>query len=91
MIAVSDDDIAGVALDLDVIVRELAELDVVDAYVLVLGGDAQAQARDQVHEEQDDARQDERIREAGNGVGELVRELDVVVVDPATGDRAEAV
>lgn len=91
MIAVSGDDIAGVALDLDVIVRELAELDVVDADVLVLGRHAQAQARDQVHEEQDDACQDERVGEAGNGVGELVRELDVVVVDPATGEYAEAV
>lgn len=91
MIAVSGDDVAGVALDLDVIVRELAKLDVVDTYVLILGGDAQAQARDQVHEEQNDASQDERIREAGNGVGELIRELDVVVVDPATRDVVEAV
>lgn len=79
------------ALELDVVVGELAELDVVDADLLVLGRDAQAQARDQVHEEQDDAGQHERVREAGDRVGDLERELDVVVVDPAAGDDAEPI
>jgi hypothetical protein len=84
-------DVTRMALELDVIVGKLAQLDVVDAGILLVGRHTQAQAGDQVHQEQDDARQDERIGEAGNGVGELVGELDVVVVDPATGDDGETI
>lgn len=84
-------DVAGVALELDVVVGELAELAVVEANVLLLGGDAQAEAGHQVHQEQDQARHDERVGEAGDRVGELVAELDPVVVDPAAGDDGEAV
>lgn len=79
------------SLELDVVVGELAELGVIGADVLLLGLDAQAQAGNQVHQEEDDACQDERVRETGDGVGDLVPELYVVVVDPATGDHAEAV
>jgi hypothetical protein len=80
-----------VAGDLDVVIGELAELAVVETNLLPLGGDAQRQAGHEVHEEQDDAGHDERVREAGDAVGKLVAELDVVVVDPAAGDLAEAV
>lgn len=34
---------------------------------------------------------DEGVREAGGGVGDVPRELDVVVVEPAAGDDGEAV
>ena len=91
VLAVRGDNVAGVPLQLDVVVGKLAELDVVDADVLLLGLDAQAQAGDQVHQEQDDAGQDERVREARDRVGELVCELDVVVVDPTAVDLGEAV
>ncbi len=86
-----EENVAGMSLELDVVVGELAELGVIGADVLLLGLDAQAQAGNQVHQEEDDACQDERVRETGDGVGDLVPELYVVVVDPATGDHAEAV
>lgn len=77
--------------ELDVVVGELAELAVVQAHLLLLGGDAQAEAGDEVHEEEDDAGEDEGVGETGDAVGELVGELDVVVVEPTTGDDGETV
>lgn len=68
---------------LDVVVGELAELAVVDADVLILGVDAQGHARDEVHEEEDDAGEGEGVAEDGADAGELVAELDPVAVDPA--------
>ena len=76
---------------LDVVVREFAQLMVVDAEDLCFFGGAQAEARDQVHDEENDAGAEERIGEAGDGVGQLVAELDVVPVEPATGDNGHAV
>lgn len=84
-------DIAGVASKLNVIVGELAELSIIKTKLLLLGRDTERKTRDQVHEEQDDAGDDERVREAGNAVGKLVAELDVVLVDPAAGDLGGAV
>ena len=48
--------------------------------------DTERQARNEVEQEQDNAGHDEGVGEAGDGVGELVGELDVVVVDPAAVD-----
>lgn len=48
--------------------------------------DTEREAGNEVEEEEDDAGHDEGVREAGDAVGELVGELDVVVVDPAAGD-----
>lgn len=79
------------AAELDVVVGELAHLAVVQAQLLLLGRHAQAQAGDEVQEEQDDAGHDEGVGEAGDAVGELVAELDPVVVEPAAGDLGEAV
>lgn len=79
------------AAELDIVVRKLAHLGVVQAHFLLLGRHAQAQAGDQVQQEQDDARHNERVREAGHAVSELVAELDPVVVEPAAGDLGEAV
>lgn len=66
------EDVGGVAVDLDVVVGELAELDVVDTGFFVVGGDAEGEAGDEVEEEEDDAGQDEGVGEAGDGVGDLV-------------------
>lgn len=71
------------APQLDIVVGELAELAVVDADVLVVGGDAERQSGDEVHEEEDDASQDKGPAEGGADACELVAELDPVVLDPA--------
>jgi len=80
-----------VALQLHVVVRELADLGVVETQDLVLFGGAQLQAGDAVHDEEDEAGADEGVDEGGEGEGELVGELDVVVVEPAAGDDGVAV
>jgi len=81
-------DLAG---DLDVVVRELAQLRIIQTKLLLLGRDTEAQAGDEVHEEEDEGGQAERPEETGGGAGQLVAELDPVVLDPATGDLAAAV
>lgn len=85
------DVLRGSAGKLNVVVGKLAELGVIKTKLLLLGSDTQAEARDEVHEEQDDAGHAERVGETGNTVGQLVAELDPVVVKPATGDLAEAI
>ena len=72
-----------VARQLDVVVRKLAELAVVQTELLLLGCHAQGQAGDEVHEEEQEAGEDEGPEEDGAGAGELVAELDPVVLDPA--------
>ena len=74
-------------VDPDVVVRELAHLRVVDAEDLRLLARAQAHAGDEVQDPQDDGRHNKRVRHARDRVGDLVPELDVVVVEPATIDR----
>ena len=76
---------------LDIVVRKLAQLMVVDAEYLCLFGGTQAEARDQVHDEENDAGAEEGVGEAGDGIRELIAELDVVPVEPATGDNGHAV
>ena len=70
---------------------EFANLGIVDAVDLGLLGRAQAQTGDQVHDEQDEARPEERIAEARHGIRELVAELHPVAVEPAARDDREAV
>lgn len=79
------------AAQLDIIVSELAKLGIVEPNFLLLGRGAQAQARDQVHHEQNDAGDTERPGEPSDAVGELVGQLDVVVVEPAAIDLGESV
>lgn len=76
---------------LNIVVGELAELAVVDTNVLVVDGDAQGEAGDEVHEEENDAGEGERVAEDGADAGELVAELDPVAVDPADGAERGAV
>lgn len=59
---------------------------VIDTEDLFLFGDTQVKTRDQVDDEEDDAATEERVGHAGDGVGQLVAKLDVVVVDPASVD-----
>lgn len=84
--ATAANEVGDVAGDLDVVVGELAELGVIETEVLVIDVDTEAETGDEVHEEEDQAGQDERPDETGDGTSKLVAELDVVVLDPATID-----
>lgn len=46
--------------------------------------DAQVQTGDQIDDEENDAASEERVGHTGDGVRQLVAELDVVVIDPAS-------
>jgi len=87
----SGEDVASLAGELNIVVGELAELGIIQTHLLLLSSHTERQARDEVHEEEDDAGKDKRVRETGDRVRELVAELDVVLVDPATGDLAAAI
>jgi hypothetical protein len=82
---VDADGVAQVAGELDVVVGKLAELDVIHAELLLLGGGAEGQTGDEVEEEEDDAGEDKSPGEGSDGTGELVTHLDPVVLDPAKG------
>lgn len=76
---------------LDIIIRELPQLMVIDANDFCFLGSTEREARDQVHDEEDDAGAKKGVGEAGDGVGELIAELNVVAVEPAAGYLGEAV
>jgi hypothetical protein len=83
--------IGELASQLNVIIRKLSNLGFVQTEFLFVFADAEGQAWDEVHEEEDDACAKEGVGEAGDAVGKLVGELDPVVVEPAAGDFGEAV
>lgn len=80
-----------VASNLDVVVGKLANLGIINAHNLILLGSTQAESGDHVHNEQDNAGSEERVGKTGEGVGKLVAQLNVVVVDPAAGDLGGAI
>ena len=71
--------------------RELAQLHIIDPRHLFLLRDAESEAGDVVHGEEDEAGAAEGVDEVGERVRKLVAELDVVVVQPAAGDDGVAV
>lgn len=83
--------VEDLARELDVVVGKLADLSVVDAQDLGLLGGAQAQARDEVHDAQDDTGAHEGVEPAAEGVGQLVAHLDPVAVEPAAADHLNVV
>jgi hypothetical protein len=91
-IFIGDLDFAG---KLHVVVSKLAYLDVVDTGGFFFFGGAEAQGGDETADEvegaKDEARADEGVCAAGEGVGELVPDLDPVVVEPAAFDDGVAV
>lgn len=76
---------------LNVVIRKLSELTIIETHFLLLSSHAQAEAGYKVHEEQNDAGQNKGIGETGNTVGQLVSELNVVLVEPAAIDLAETI
>lgn len=79
-------------LQSNIIIRKLAHLIIVHPDDLsLLGLDAHAEAGDEVHDPEDDGGHDEGVGKTGGGVGELVSELDVVVVEPTAGNYGDAI
>lgn len=78
--------VSNLAFQSHIIVRKLAHLRVVDPQYLGLLVNANAEIWNEMHNPEDDGGHAEGIRETGDGVGELVAELNIVVVDPATWD-----
>ena len=76
---------------LNVIVCELADLSIVDTEDLSLFAGTEREAWDQVHDEQDDTGSTERVDASGDGIRQLVAELDPVVVEPSSWDFGEAI
>ena len=83
--------IDNVASDFNVVVSKLANLSIVNAHDLILLGSTQAETGDQVEDEQDDAGAEERVGKARDRVSQLVTQLDIVVVDPATVNFGRAI
>jgi hypothetical protein len=87
--------LVGVVEDLtgqfNVIVCELANLSIIDTEDLSLLRGTEGEARDEVHDEEDEAGTDKGVCATGDGIGQLVTKLDPVVVDPSTGDDGEAI
>lgn len=79
------------AAQLDIVVGEFAELGIIQPQLFLVERSAQAEARNQVHHEEDDTGDDKRPREASNTVGKLVGQLNIVVVEPAAIDFRESV
>lgn len=84
-------DQSSLRVETDVIVGELTQFCLVDANDLRLLGVAESEEGDEVEDPAEDGRHDERIRHTGDRVGDLVAQLDVVVVDPPTRDLRQAV
>jgi len=88
-------DVAGVvqhlSRQLHVVVSELSDLSIVDAQDLGLLGGAEGEAGNQVHDEEDEAGSTKGIDHSADGIGKLVTKLDVVLVEPSTGDLGEAI
>lgn len=80
-----------IAAELDVVIGEFADFGLVHAHDLLLLGSTELEAGDEVQDEQDGAADDERVGHAADSVGELVRELDPMLVEPAAADLGEAV
>lgn len=85
------DIIQDLTSQLNVIVRELADLSIIDTEDLSLLGSAEGETWDEVHNEENDAGAEEGVCGAGDGVGHLVAKLHPVVVDPAARDLGEAI
>lgn len=76
---------------LNIVVGKLADFGVINTEDLALFTCAEMEPRDEVKNEEDSTGQNERIGTAGKRVGKLNRELDPIVIEPATLDRGDTV
>lgn len=70
---------------------KLANLGIINTQDLILLGSTQAQTRNEVHNEEDDASNDKGVSKSSDGISKLVTKLNVIVVDPATGNLGDTV
>lgn len=63
--------------------RKLADLRIIHAQHLSLLTGAETEARNEVEQEQDNARSTERIDESGHRIRQLIGQLDPMTVEPA--------
>ena len=70
---------------------KLANLSIVDTQNLILFRGTQAESRDEVENEQDDAGSEEGVGSSRYRVGKLVSQLDIVMIDPAAGNRGSTI
>ena len=80
-----------ILLEADVVICELAHVVVVHANNLSLLSRAHAEEGDEVHDPEDDRGHDEGVGEASGRIGELVAELDPVMVEPAAVNHGNTV
>lgn len=73
------------------VVRKLSNLSIVDPNDLRFLADSKREPGDEVHGEEDDTGHSEGVGETGDCVGELMQDLDPVMVDPAAGDFCDTV
>lgn len=72
----------NIGINADVVVCELAHLSVVDTNNLGFLRSTEAEARDKVHNPEDDGSDDKRVTQASARIGKLEADLFPVMVDP---------
>jgi hypothetical protein len=70
---------------------KFSDLGVVNAKDFSFLAGAEAEAWNQVHDEEDDTGTAKGVGETGDGIGELVTHLDPVVVEPAARDDSKPI
>lgn len=75
----------------DIIICKLAHLRIVNPHDLLFLRHAQPQSRDEVQDPEDDGRHDKAVGHPASRIGELHCQLNVVVVEPASGDAGKAI
>jgi hypothetical protein len=77
--------------DLNVVISELSNLGIVNTHDLVLLGGSKAKTGNEVDDEENQARAEERVGKTTDGVGQLVSKLDVVLVEPSSRNGGSTV
>ena len=80
-----------IPLLLNKVVCEFADLSFIDTLNFGFLRCAERQTGDQVHDEQDDASDTERVTETSHAIAELVRKLDPVMVEPASRNHSDTI
>ena len=80
-----------IPLLLNKVVCEFTDLGFVDTHDLGFLACAERETGDQVHEEKNDAGHAEGVTETSDAIAQLVRELDVVLVEPSAGNDSDTV
>lgn len=80
-----------IASDLDVIISKLSNFGVVNAHNLILFGGSKAETGNEIEDKENEAGAEERVGKTTDGVSQLVGKLDVVFVEPSSGNDGGAI